>query len=160
MTLGLVDTSLAPASDLATSFSPGTAILGGALIGLSASLLLVVDGYVAGISGIVGGIVRPRSGQVSWRIAFFAGLLTGGALLEGAWPGAIGRVQPGLSLGVVALGGFLVGFGTRLGHGCTSGHGVCGLSRGSLRSMVAVITFMATGAMAAFVVRHVLPRVS
>ncbi|MGA2449810.1 MAG: YeeE/YedE thiosulfate transporter family protein [Polyangiaceae bacterium] len=136
------------------------ALLGGVLIGLSASLLLLLDGKVAGISGIVGGLVRPRPGEAAWRIAFVIGLLAGGALLTASLPSAIAPTHGGLSLKAVAVAGLLVGFGTRLGHGCTSGHGVCGLSRGSPRSAVAVITFMATGATAAYFVRHLLPRIA
>jgi hypothetical protein len=142
------------------SFTPGPALLGGSIIGLSASLLLVFNGDIAGISGIVGGLVRPRLTGVAWRCAFVAGLLVGGVLLTNIWPRAIAPTSRGLPIGVVVLSGLLVGFGSRLGHGCTSGHGVCGLSRGSLRSLTAVLTFMATGTLAAFFVRHILPRLS
>ena len=140
------------------SFTPGSAVIGGALIGLSASLLLVVDGYIAGISGIVGGLVRPKRGSVAWRVAFVAGLLVGGLFLVLGRPNAIAPVMPGIPAILVAIGGILVGFGTRLGNGCTSGHGVCGVSRGSPRSMAAVLTLMATGALVTFLVLHVLPR--
>ncbi len=135
----------------------GSAILGGGLIGMSASLLLIFEGRIAGISGIVGGLVGPRWSDVTWRLAFIAGLLVGGVVLLVALPNAISPVSSRLPLWGVAVAGLLTGFGTRLGHGCTSGHGVCGLSRGSVRSLAAVITFMVAGAVAAFAVRHILP---
>lgn len=130
-------------------------LLGGVLIGLSASLLLLFNGRVAGISGIAGGLVAPARGEVAWRATFVLGLVGGGVLLSVLFPQLLGA--PVVS-GAVApvLAGLLVGFGTRLANGCTSGHGVCGLSRGALRSLVATLTFMATGALTVFVVRHVL----
>jgi uncharacterized membrane protein YedE/YeeE len=134
-------------------------LAGGALIGLGASVLLVLNGHVAGISGVLGGILAPPQrgaplqGETDWRWAFVAGLLAGGLV--------IARLSPSLMvahavapLGAVAVAGLLVGFGSQLGRGCTSGHGVCGLSRLSGRSLVAVVTFMLTGALAATVVRH------
>lgn len=130
-------------------------LLGGILIGLAASLLLLFNGRVAGISGIVGGLLPPERGDIGWRVAFVAGLVGGGLLLGGLFPRVLGApVVTGVAVPVVA--GLLVGFGTRLGNGCTSGHGVCGLARGSLRSLVATLTFMATGALTVFLVRHVL----
>lgn len=154
----MLDTGASASYAPVMSFTPGSAVIGGALIGLSASLLLVVDGYIAGISGIVGGLVRPKRGSVAWRVAFVAGLLVGGLFLVFAMPNAIATIAPGIPAILVAIGGILVGFGTRLGNGCTSGHGVCGVSRGSPRSIAAVLTFMATGALATFLVLHVLPR--
>ena len=129
------------------------AILGGALIGLSASLFWSLNARVAGISGILGGALLNR-GEERWeRVAFLIGLLLAGigfALFTN-------RISaPELPLLPLAGAGLLVGFGTRLGSGCTSGHGVCGLSRFSTRSLVAVITFMVTAALTVFVVRHVL----
>jgi uncharacterized membrane protein YedE/YeeE len=137
------------------SFTPFTSLLGGALIGIAVSALLWLDGKVAGISGIVGGLLRPSRGDVGWRGAFVAGLLAGGWVLRGVLPSAftIGIAAP---LPLVLAAGVLVGLGTRLGNGCTSGHGVCGLSRGSARSLVATATFMATGVLTVFVVRHIL----
>jgi uncharacterized membrane protein YedE/YeeE len=133
-------------------------LLGGALIGLSASLLLLANGRVAGISGVVGSLLAPIRGDIAWRVLFFGGLLTGGLLL--AWLRPVSFSPPAsLSSGGVALlvaAGLLVGFGTRLGNGCTSGHGVCGISRGSARSIAATLTFMATGILTVFLVRHVL----
>jgi uncharacterized protein len=131
-------------------------LLGGAAIGLSASLLLLFNGKVAGISGIFGGLVLPKVGDVAWRAAFVAGLLLGGLLLTAAYPAAFPAPGSGRSLGVVLLAGFLVGYGTRLGNGCTSGHGVCGLSRLSARSLVATLTFISTGALTVLVTRHLL----
>ena len=120
------------------------ATLGGGLIGLAASWLLFASGRVAGISGIVGGLLGPWNTQSSWRLSFLGGLLVGGGILLVALPEAI--VAPaGRSVVLVALAGALVGYGTRLGSGCTSGHGVCGLTRLSSRALVATLTFMATG---------------
>jgi len=133
-------------------------LLGGALIGLSASLLLLSHGRVAGISGVVGSLLMPVRGDVSWRLQFFGGLLAGGLLLVWLRPQSF-AAPSSLSLGGVAMlvgAGLLVGVGSRLGNGCTSGHGVCGISRGSLRSIVATLTFMATGVLTVYVVRHVL----
>ena len=136
------------------NFTPWSALLGGALIGTSATLLLVMNGRVAGVSGIVGGLLRPVPGETAWRAWFVAGLLAGGLLLLALRPGSFGA--PVTSLPLVVLGGVLVGFGTRLGSGCTSGHGVCGISRLSPRSIVATGAFMATGMIATFVARHLL----
>ena len=135
------------------NFTPWSALVGGALIGISASVLLLLNGRVAGISSIVGGLVRPRASETSWRAWFVAGLLAGGILLVVLRPASFGGTPVSVPLSVVA--GVFVGFGTRLGSGCTSGHGVCGLSRLSFRSLAATMTFMLTGAVAAFVVQHV-----
>jgi hypothetical protein len=124
------------------------AALGGALIGLSAGLMLWISGRIAGISGIFGGLLQPRTGDLGWRLAFIGGLLVGGLLLMVVYPQSI-AAPDGRTLGLVGLGGVLVGFGTRMGNGCTSGHGVCGLPRFSIRSAVAVVTFMATGMLTA-----------
>jgi uncharacterized membrane protein YedE/YeeE len=133
------------------NFTPWSALLGGALIGISASLLLALNGRIAGISGIVGGILKPAAGDVAWRVAFVIGLLASGAVALGVSPTSLGASPR--SLGLVLAAGAFVGVGTRLGNGCTSGHGVCGLSRLSVRSMVATATFMATGIAAATLVR-------
>lgn len=120
------------------------ALQGGAMIGLSASLLLAFTGRVAGISGIVGGLLIPRPGEVAWRLIFVLGLVLGGALALAWSPSAF---TPGEApIGAVILGGLLVGFGTRVGNGCTSGHGVCGISRLSPRSLAATLTFISSGA--------------
>jgi len=126
-------------------------LLGGLLIGLSASLLLVLSGKVAGISGIFATAVLGRAPDRAWRWWFLAGLVAGGILLSVLRVGAIGpSIRP---LPVVLVAGVLVGFGTRLGGGCTSGHGVCGLSRLSKRSLVATLTFMACGAITVLLTR-------
>lgn len=120
------------------------ATLGGGLIGLAASWLLLAKGRVAGISGIVGGLLGPVDAQTSWRLSFLGGLLVGGVLLVASMPDVV-AAPAGRSMGMVVVAGLLVGYGTRLGSGCTSGHGVCGLTRFSPRSLVATVTFMVTG---------------
>lgn len=129
-----------------------TALAGGALIGASASLLFLTHGRVAGISGIAGGLLRRETPDRSWRLGFLVGLVAAGVVAAIAYPAAVGTSPVPLPL--VALAGILVGFGTRLGNGCTSGHGVCGLSRLSARSLVATLIFMAVAALAVLVVRH------
>jgi uncharacterized membrane protein YedE/YeeE len=120
------------------------ATLGGGLIGLAASWLLLAKGRTAGISGIVGGLLGAWNTDSTWRLSFLLGLLAGGGLLMATLPEAI--VAPaGRALVAMAVAGTLVGYGTRLGSGCTSGHGVCGLTRFSLRSLVATLTFMGSG---------------
>jgi uncharacterized membrane protein YedE/YeeE len=133
------------------------ALLGGVLIGAAASGLLLVNGRLAGISSIAGGLVSPPDAETPWRLSFFLGLLAGGALLLLAYPAAfpVGTPHP---LGQIALAGLLVGLGTSLASGCTSGHGVCGLSRRSPRSLAATLTFMATGAATVFLVTHLWSR--
>jgi uncharacterized protein len=137
-----------------SSFTPIASLAGGALIGASASALLLLTGRIAGISGIFGGLVLPRSGEVAWRALFLAGLVAGGVLLACFFPGAIEAPRTPRPLLVAA--GLLVGIGTRVGAGCTSGHGVCGLSRLSVRSLAATLTFMAVGILTASLVHHVL----
>jgi uncharacterized protein len=123
------------------------ALLGGAMIGAASALLLLTHGRIAGISGIVGSLLPPlpRAGDRSWRVAFVAGLLATGALAAVIAPQAL-AASPRAAW-MVALAGLLVGYGTRWGSGCTSGHGVCGVSRLAPRSLVAVATFMVTGAL-------------
>jgi len=137
-----------------TNFTPIASLIGGALIGASASALLVLNGRVAGISGILGGLVRPEHGEWSWRLSFFGGLVAGGLLLAGLRPELVPSVPPGIPWPAIVVAGLLVGFGTQLGNGCTSGHGVCGISRLSKRSVVATATFMLTGALSAYAVRR------
>ncbi len=135
-----------------TSFTPGAAAAGGALIGAAASLLLLGQGRVAGVSSVVAGLLRPPSDETPWRASFVAGMLAMGALGAWAWPAALAStVERSPLAGIIA--GVLVGFGTRLGSGCTSGHGVCGLSRASPRAGVATLTFLATGALSATLAR-------
>jgi len=137
------------------SFTPVASLLGGAMIGLAASLLLLCDGRIAGISGIVGGLLSPVTGDTTWRALFLLGLALGGLALRLVDPTLV-QTQLDLSPRTLAASGLLVGFGTALGSGCTSGHGVCGLSRGSRRSLVATITFIGTGIVMVWFVRHVL----
>jgi uncharacterized protein len=124
-------------------FTPLRALIGGALLGVSVSALWLGSGRVAGVSGIVGGLLRRQSGDSAWRLLFLAGLAVGGLLLRLMSPSVFG--VPDRSLPVIAAAGLLVGFGARLGGGCTSGHGICGLSRLSLRSLIATATFIAAG---------------
>ena len=136
-------------------FTPVAGAIGGALIGLSAALLLALNGRIAGISGIVGGLLRPVHGDVLWRLLFVLGL----ALGAGGWvfvTGATASYRMEASLPMLGLAGLLVGFGTAWGSGCTSGHGICGLARLSPRSIVAVCVFMFTGGATVFVLRHLL----
>jgi uncharacterized membrane protein YedE/YeeE len=127
---------------MSSAFTFANALAGGALIGLAATLLWAVNGRTAGVSGILGGLVRPARGEFGWQAAFVAGLLVAGAAGVLVHPSSFGRAP--LSLGGAVLAGLLVGIGTKLGSGCTSGHGVCGISRGSVRSLVATLAFMAT----------------
>jgi len=136
------------------NFTPGPATAGGLLIGLAAALLLLLGGRIAGISGIVGGLLRPARGDVGWRIAFVLGLV--GAPLAWLLLAAPPELQVDASYGVLVLAGLLVGVGTRYGGGCTSGHGICGISRLSPRSTVATALFVAAGFVTVFVLRHLL----
>ncbi|TMQ07367.1 MAG: YeeE/YedE family protein [Deltaproteobacteria bacterium] len=126
-----------------------SALLGGALIGMASALVLLAHGRIAGISGIAGGVLQRATPDRAWRLAFLGGLVAAGVVAAIAAPATIG--PPVRSIGAVLVAGLLVGFGTRLGDGCTSGHGVCGLSRGSGRSLVAVVTFLTTGAITAMI---------
>jgi len=126
-----------------TEFTPYTSLAGGVLIGLAASLLLIGYGRVAGVSGIAGNLLLGKHGDRAWRGAFLLGLLLAGALVAWLMPEAVGTSPR--SLASIAAAGLLVGVGTRLGSGCTSGHGVCGLTRLSPRSLVATLAFMLSG---------------
>ena len=134
-------------------FTPISSLIGGMLIGLSAAILLLFDGKIAGISGIVGGILSPTKQDTLWRCVFVVGLLTGGFFFHQLTPQSF-AIDISRSTGALVLAGLLVGFGTRLGNGCTSGHGVCGISRFSTRSLLATATFMATGLLTVFVISH------
>ncbi|MFZ5477028.1 MAG: YeeE/YedE family protein [Myxococcota bacterium] len=140
---------------MSPEFTPVASTAGGVLLGLGASLLLLGEGRVAGVSGILGGLLSPQRGDVGWRAAFLAGMVGAGVVAFAVSPAsfAIGIER---SPAAMAIAGLLVGFGTRLGNGCTSGHGVCGLSRLSVRSLASVATFMLVGGVVAFVVNHVL----
>jgi uncharacterized protein len=130
------------------------ALSGGVLIGLAATLLLWLNGRVAGVSGILNGVLFPKKEDFAWRAAFLLGLIGAGGFYMALVPGAL-LPRADYSRAGLIVAGVLVGFGTRMGNGCTSGHGVCGLARLSLRSLVAVVTFMATAIVTTFVVRHV-----
>ncbi len=131
--------------------SPLPALFGGALIGLGALLLLWVNGRIAGVSNLLGGIVFPVRGDRAWRALFLGALVAVGALASWLSPGSVGASRPNLIL--LGAAGLLVGFGTRLGNGCTSGHGVCGVARLSRRSLTATAVFVATGIVTATIAR-------
>lgn len=137
------------------NFTPVSALIGGILIGGAAGVLLWLNGRIAGISGIFNGLLTPLRGETAWRALFVIGLIAGAALYALANPGGY-TPRVGFSVPLLALGGFLVGFGTRMSGGCTSGHGVCGLGRLSPRSMVATVVFVLTAMVTVFVVRHLL----
>ncbi|CAN7414396.1 YeeE/YedE family protein [Acidovorax sp. LjRoot74] len=137
-----------------THFTPWSALIGGVLLGLASALFVLLNGRILGISGIVGGLLRPRAGDVGWRLAFVLGML----VAPGVYWLFAGATAPRIdaSWGTVVAAGLLVGVGTRYGSGCTSGHGVCGLSRLSPRSLVATLAFMGAGFITVFVARHAL----
>lgn len=137
-----------------TAFTPWSALLGGMLIGLAAAMFALLNGRIAGISGVLGGLLKPVRGDIAWRAAFVLGLV--GAPLVYALFAVLPAVQIEAGDGALIIAGLLVGVGTRYGSGCTSGHGVCGLSRLSPRSLVATVTFMAAGFATVFVLRHLL----
>lgn len=136
------------------SFTPVSAFIGGLIIGLATALLLLIAGRIAGISGIVGGLIELRRGDFAWRAAFVSGLVLAPWLWHwlGEWPPV--RIETGHA--ALVLAGLAVGIGTRYGSGCTSGHGVCGLSRLSPRSMMATVLFMVMGMVVVYVARHIL----
>jgi len=138
-----------------TEFTPWSALAGGTLIGLASAVLLLASGRIAGISGITAGLLRPWDGEGTWRWMFIAGLILG-SVLYGLFGGDLAAVQIDANTATLIGGGLLVGIGTRLGGGCTSGHGVCGISRLSVRSITATLIFMATAAVVVFVMRHIL----
>ena len=133
-------------------FTPGSALAGGVLIGIAAALFVLLNGRIAGISGIVGGLLRPSRGDVAWRAAFVVGLV--GAPWIYRLVAAVPPLRIDAGYGALVLAGLLVGIGTRYGSGCTSGHGVCGLSHGSVRSLAATAAFMGAGFATVFVLRH------
>ncbi|UDF33634.1 UNVERIFIED_ORG: YeeE/YedE family protein [Shinella sp. XGS7] len=137
-----------------SAFTPWSALAGGALIGLAAALFVLLNGRIAGISGILGGLLRPVRGDIAWRLAFLAGLI-GAPLVYGLFAPL---PQPHIEAGTgwLIAAGLLVGFGTRMGSGCTSGHGVVGLARLSPRALVATLAFMAAGFVTVYLLRHVI----
>jgi len=137
------------------NFTPVSALIGGGLVGLAAVLLMAFNGRIMGISGIFGQMLRLPAGDTAWRAAFVIGLVAA-PLLYGMAIGGIEAPAVSAPTALVVLGGLLVGFGTRLGAGCTSGHGVCGLARFSRRSIAATVTFLAVAMVTVFILRHVL----
>ena len=135
-------------------FTPWSALAGGALIGIAAGMFVLLNGRIAGISSIIGGLLKPARGDVAWRMAFIGGLII--APLVYALMAALPVPQIDAGYGTLVLAGLMVGIGTRYGSGCTSGHGVCGLSRLSPRSLAATAAFMAAGFVTVFVIRHLL----
>ncbi|MCP2679313.1 YeeE/YedE family protein [Maricaulaceae bacterium NA33B04] len=140
--------------DYATEFTPISAAIGGGLIGIATLWLMAANGRIAGISGIAGSLIGPDGGDRLWRLAFIVGLVV--APLGYMATGREIDVNIPASTPILVIAGLLVGLGTQLGSGCTSGHGVCGISRFSVRGIVATITFMVTGAIAVYLIRHVL----
>jgi len=135
-----------------THFTPWASLAGGIILGLASALFILFNGRILGISGILGGLLRPARGDTAWRLTFLLGLLVAPWLYI-MFAGPLSpRIDAGW--GVVVLAGLLVGVGTRLGSGCTSGHGVCGLSRLSPRSLVATLSFMGAGFITVFLMRH------
>jgi hypothetical protein len=136
------------------NFTPVPAFAGGLLIGLSAVIMLLFNGRITGISGIMDGIViNSKSGDRVWRICFLLGLVLGGFLFKLIMPDSF-IPRDGFSLVLLITGGFIVGIGTRMGSGCTSGHGICGIARFSRRSILATVIFMLTGAITVYLIRH------
>ncbi len=136
------------------NFTPVSAIIGGAMIGIASSMLLVLSGRLAGISGILSGLLPPKRGDMDWRILFIGGLVLGTVLYQ-VFAGDTYEISFSLGWPAIVIGGLLTGIGTRLGGGCTSGHGVCGLGRLSPRSTVATVTFIVAGGLTVYIVRHV-----
>ena len=136
------------------AFTPWSSLAGGVLIGIAAAMFVLLNGRIAGISGVLGGLLKPVGGDVAWRVAFLLGLV--GAPLVYRLATALPPLQIGAGYGALVSAGLLVGIGTRYGSGCTSGHGVCGLSRLSPRSLAATAAFMGTGFATVFVLRHLL----
>lgn len=139
------------------NFTPWASLAGGILVGLAAAVFILMNGRVLGISGILGGLLPPRTGDAGWRIAVLLGIFSAPLVYDWLAPGGFTqapRIDAGYGLLVIA--GLLVGLGTRYGSGCTSGHGVCGLARLSPRSVVATLTFMAAGFVVVYVARHLI----
>jgi uncharacterized membrane protein YedE/YeeE len=136
------------------NFTPGLSLLGGVLAGAASALFILNNGRIAGISGILGGLLNPRKDDIMWRIAFLLGLIAAPTVTLLFMPAPEVTIEAETATLIIA--GILVGVGTRYGSGCTSGHGICGLSRLSPRSLIATLTFMAAGIAVVFVMRHIL----
>lgn len=134
------------------AFTPWSSLAGGVLIGIAAAMFSLLNGRIAGISGVLGGLLKPRAGDIGWRVAFIAGLVS--APLLYLLVAEVPRPQIDAGYAALVLAGLLVGIGTRYGSGCTSGHGVCGLSRFSARSLAATASFMGAGFLTVYITRH------
>lgn len=139
-----------------THFTPWTALAGGILLGIASAAFILVNGRVLGISGILAGLLLPKRSDASWRVFFLLGMLLAPATLSLLAPGLINPTHIEADSAAIVAAGLLVGLGTRYGSGCTSGHGVCGLSRLSPRSLVATLAFMASGFAMVYVIRHLI----
>ena len=138
------------------NFSPWTALAGGVLLGVASAAFILLNGRVLGVSGILGGLLWPRRGDTSWRLSFLLGMVLAPAAVWLAAPALISAPRIEADTATIVAAGLLVGLGTRYGSGCTSGHGVCGLSRLSPRSLVATLAFMASGFAMVYVIRHLM----
>ena len=139
-----------------THFTPWGSLGGGLLLGAASALFILINGRILGISGILGGLLAPRSGDVAWRFAFLLGMAVAPLVAASLFPAAIAVPRIDAGYLTIAGAGLLVGFGTRFGSGCTSGHGVCGLSRLSPRSLVSTLTFMGAGFLMVYAIRHLI----
>jgi uncharacterized membrane protein YedE/YeeE len=137
-----------------TNFAVWQSLNGGLLIGIAATLLMYLNGRIAGISGIVGGLLKPSKGEIGWRVAFISGLMISSLVYMIASPLPATKIDANIVTLIVA--GLMVGFGTRYGSGCTSGHGVCGLSRGSIRSFAATSSFISAGVLTVYFVKYLM----
>jgi uncharacterized membrane protein YedE/YeeE len=135
-------------------FTPWSALIGGLILGIAAVIFILVNGRITGISGILGGLLSPTQGDVWWRVAFIAGLMMA-PLIYGLFI-TLPPIQIDASYPLLIIAGLIVGIGTRYGSGCTSGHGICGISRLSPRSLVATAAFMAAGFITVFIIRHII----
>ena len=137
-----------------THFTPWGSLSGGLLLGVASGLFILINGRILGVSGILGGLLAPRSGGVAWRLSFLVGMAVAPLVAASLFPASIGLPRIDAGYLTIAGAGLLVGFGTRYGSGCTSGHGVCGLSRLSPRSLVSTLTFMGAGFLMVYLLRH------
>jgi len=137
------------------NFTPYSSLAGGLLIGLSATVMLLFNGRITGVSGILSGLLTYTAGEWLWRLFFLLGMIAGAFFFVSVFPDSF-KPRTDFPLGLLIAAGFLVGFGTRLGGGCTSGHGICGIGRLSPRSIVATMVFMASGAVSVFFIRHII----